>query len=152
MTRASFRIAGIASLLLAVPAHAGQADVSSGNTYGSASIQTASSLKKAKPNSGPRVMAYQQRAPEEKVKCLAPVRVVGSQFVTEHGAEESAQKSWMEAVRFDSGEQFMSLDNARDYSRRCARSSVGEIAGQTFYRCEVIAKPCRPLLVLGREK
>lgn len=108
--------------------------------------------KSTKTKPGPRVMAFEQRSEEPKAKCLEAVRVVGSQFLTEHGAEESAQKAWMEAVRYESGEQFMTLDNAQEYSRRCSRSSVGEIAGQIFFRCEVIAKPCRPSLVQGREK
>ena len=145
---------GIACSLLALPAQA-ESDIFSSvaSSHNRANVRTASSAhKKTKPKSATRVMAYEKRSEQPQVKCLEPVRVIGSQFVTEQGAEESAQKAWMEAVRYDSGEQYMMLDNAQGYSHRCSRSSIGEIAGQVFYRCEVIAKPCRPLLVLGRDK
>jgi hypothetical protein len=76
--------------------------------------------------------------------CLPTIRVVGSQWVTEKGAEESAQKAWMEKARWLYGESAMDLTAAQDYAKRCSRSSIGEVAGQTQHRCEVEAVPCRP--------
>lgn len=88
-------------------------------------------------------------ATETAVKCLAPVQVVGSQDIREGAAEESAQKAWSEQVRWAHGEAFMDMGNAKDYQRRCSRSSIGEVAGQVFHRCEIIATPCRPGLTQG---
>lgn len=79
-------------------------------------------------------------------KCLDKVHVVGSQWANEDGAEDSAKKAFMEEVRFRSGEAFMDVDHARDYEKRCTRSSIGEVAGAMLFRCEVAARPCRPPL------
>jgi hypothetical protein len=105
-----------------------------------------------KKHSGTRVKAIEQREPEPKKGCLAPVRVVGSQWATEAGAEESAQKAWAEAVRFNAGEAYMDLNNAVGYQKRCGRSSIGEMVGQTLTRCEVDAAPCRPPFTAGASK
>jgi hypothetical protein len=83
-------------------------------------------------------------------RCLDKVRVVGSQWVSVDGAEESARKAWMEQVRWYSGEAFMDVAHARDYEKRCSRSSVGEAVGQTFLRCEIVARPCRPPMSAGK--
>lgn len=88
--------------------------------------------------------------PTRSMQCIERVTVVGSQWATEAGAEESAQKAWMEAVRWSHGEMSMDMKNAEGYARRCSRSSIGEVVGQTFHRCEVTARPCRPAMV-GRE-
>lgn len=88
------------------------------------------------------VMAYVKQ--ETGASCLKPVRAVGSQWATESGAEESAQKSWREEVRFHHGESAADLDKAKEYARRCTKSSIGEVVGQSLYRCEVEAVPCRP--------
>lgn len=85
--------------------------------------------------------------PSGAMHCLKRVTVVGSQWATEAGAEESAQKAWMEAVRWSHGEMSMDMKNAEGYARRCSRSSIGEVVGQTFHRCEVTATPCRPAMV-----
>ena len=76
--------------------------------------------------------------------CLPAIRVVGSQWVTEAGAEDSAKKAWMEKARWLYGESAMDLASAKDYARCCSRSSIGEVAGQMQHRCEVEATPCRP--------
>lgn len=101
---------------------------------------------------GTKVKAIEQREPEPKKACLPPVRVVGSQWATESGAEESAQKAWAEATRFNHGEAYMDLTNAVGYQKRCARSSIGEVVGQTLTRCEVDAAPCRPPFTSGASK
>jgi hypothetical protein len=90
--------------------------------------------------------------PPEDWRCLDTVRVVGSQWVAEEGAEDSAKKAFMEEVRWRHGESFMSIDNARDYEKRCSRSSVGEAVGQTLVRCEIAARPCRPPMKIGTGK
>ncbi len=102
----------------------------------------------------PEVRAYVRREPvvpgfPVKV-CHAPVRVVGSQWATDAGAEESAQKAWAERVRWEFGEAAMDLNAAQGYQRRCSRSSIGETLGQTLHRCEVSASPCRPAFEDGK--
>lgn len=79
--------------------------------------------------------------------CLDKVHVVGSQWIGEQGAEDSAKKAFMEEVRYRYGETFMDVDHARDYEHRCTRSSVGKVAGQIYYRCEVAARPCKAPMV-----
>lgn len=108
------------------------------------SASTAHASSPAKKHPGTKVQAIEQRDPEPKKSCLAPVRVVGSQWATEGGAEESAQKAWAETIRFNHGEAYMDLANAIGYQKRCGRSSVGEVVGNTLIRCEVDAAPCRP--------
>lgn len=128
--------------------------------YDAPKVQKASAPKhaakpKPRPKSKPKPYAY--RAPpkdlalasEQITRCLAPVRVVGSQDVRESAAEESAKKAWMERVRFESGEMFQDIGNAQSYAKRCVRSSIGEALGQYFHRCEVEALPCRPGMTEG---
>jgi hypothetical protein len=102
---------------------------------------------------------YRRRAPERDVRyyappsyrddgpdvtdCKAPVRGLGTQYVGEAGALEAAMKDWRERVRYDIGEKWMDAQNALDFQKRCGRTSIGEVAGQVFYRCEIIARPCK---------
>lgn len=83
--------------------------------------------------------------------CLEPVRGVGSQFIGQVGALEAAKKDWMERVRYDHGEKFLDLANARDFDSRCGRTSIGEVAGQVLFRCEVWARPCKAELEENEE-
>lgn len=76
-------------------------------------------------------------------RCASPLTREGDQAASESGAMEQADKAWMQAVRWKYGEQFMDITNADDVSHSCGRSSIGSVAGQTFHRCEVTAKPCR---------
>lgn len=109
----------------------------------------ARAAKKAAPKPDPtRVLAAEYR-PDEVVRCLFPVRVVGSQDLRESAAEDSAKKAWAEHVRWNFGESFMGIENAQDYQKRCSRSSIGEAMGAVLNRCEVSAKPCRPGMVKG---
>jgi hypothetical protein len=82
--------------------------------------------------------------------CYSAIRVVGSQGLSEDAAEQSAQKGWMEQVRWKHGEHAMDIGNARSYVKRCSRSSIGEVLDKTFHRCEVEAKPCRPKFEDGK--
>jgi hypothetical protein len=98
----------------------------------------------------PEVRGYTRRDDanddkQDRIKCYDAIRVVGSQWATEAGAEESAQKAWMERVRWSIGEAAMSITAAEGYEKRCSRSSVGELANQVLHRCEVRARPCRPV-------
>jgi hypothetical protein len=56
---------------------------------------------------------------------------------------QAARKDWMERVRYDHGEQYLDMTNDRDEITRCSRVSIGEIAGQVMYRCEIMARPCQ---------
>lgn len=107
-------------------------------------------VRKAKPAPAEptRVLAAEYRT-EDVTRCLAPVRVVGSQDVREQAAEDSAKKAWAEHVRWAHGEAFQDFQNARDFQKRCSRSSIGEAMGQYFTRCEITASPCRPGMVKG---
>lgn len=99
----------------------------------------------------PEVRLY--RADEKTrrhVQCLDRVTVVGSQWATEAGAEEGARKSWMEQARWALGEVYMSIENAEGYAKRCSRSSIGEVVGQSLHRCEVSARPCRQALAVEK--
>ena len=81
---------------------------------------------------------------EEDVKfCLGPVRGVGTQWLGEDGAMDAATKDWRERVRYDLGEIFVDITHAKDFRKRCGRTSIGETLGQVLFRCEVWARPCK---------
>jgi hypothetical protein len=114
---------------------------------------TKAKAKKSKSKPKP---AYSFRPPPQPVaeapKCYEPITVVGSQWAGEGGAYESAVKAAKEAVRWKIGEMAMDPANWQDVQRRCSMSSVGEIVGQTFHRCEIRLTPCRPGMVNGGAK
>jgi hypothetical protein len=85
------------------------------------------------------------------------VRVVGGEHATMDAAKNAATRQWQSAVRYDHGEKFMDLDNARGMRWRCDRSSTNEsIAGRVgeavggalssgggfLKRCVISARPC----------
>jgi hypothetical protein len=76
--------------------------------------------------------------------CLDKVRGLGTQWIGTEGALEAAKKDWMERVRYDHGESYIDMTNARDFESRCGRVSIGEVVGQVTYRCEIMARPCKP--------
>lgn len=84
---------------------------------------------------------YRER---EDGRCRAPVAVVGDQYATVKGAQEESDKAWAQTIRYMHGERFMSRDHADDVFYECGRSSVGSVVGQVFYRCRIVARPCRP--------
>ncbi len=100
---------------------------------------------------GPKVMAYEKRADdrdrdgkdERGGKCVDKVRGLGTQWIGTQGALDAAKKDWMERVRYDHGESYIDMTNAKDFVSRCGRTSIGEIAGQVTYRCEIYARPCK---------
>jgi hypothetical protein len=75
--------------------------------------------------------------------CLDRVRGLGTQWIGEQGALDAARKDWMERVRYYHGETFLDLSHAADFAKRCGRVSIGEVAGQVLYRCEIEARPCK---------
>ena len=145
----------IAILAMSLPANAQAIDMLP-NYDNAPKVERVSAPAKHKPKRKKPTYAYKPpskpAAPpaiDSVTRCLAPVRVVGSQDVRESAAEESAKKAWMELVRWQSGESFQDIANASDYQRRCSRSSVGEAMGQYFHRCEIVANPCRPGMTEG---
>jgi len=75
--------------------------------------------------------------------CLDRVRGLGTQWIGEQGALDAAKKDWMERVRYYHGETFLDMSHAEDFAKRCGRVSIGEVAGQVLYRCEIEARPCK---------
>jgi len=80
---------------------------------------------------------------ERGFRCLEPVRGVGTEWIGQEGALKAARKDWMERVRYDHGERFIDMTNDREEVTRCSRVSIGEVAGQVMYRCEIMARPCQ---------
>lgn len=107
-----------------------------------------------------RVLGFHKSADDridiDPVVCRPYIAVVGSQFVTKNGAEDSAIKAWQEQVRYEHGERFMNWDGADKQQVRCVRSSVGELGSKAFdmtvkfYRCEVKGRPCMPPFETGK--
>lgn len=98
----------------------------------------------------PQVMAYSKRATDaptgtddDGLQCLGKVRGLGTQWIGTEGALDAAKKDWMERVRYDHGESYIDMTNAKDFESRCGRTSIGEVAGQVTYRCEIQARPCK---------
>ena len=85
--------------------------------------------------------------------CLDRVRGLGTQWIGEQGALDGAKKDWMERVRYYHGETYVDMSHATDVVKRCGRVSIGEVAGQVLYRCEIEARPCKAgFEVQGGEK
>lgn len=87
---------------------------------------------------------------DHRPSCLSPVRGLGTQWVDENGGRDAAIKDWRERVRYDSGENYSDWKFAQGKLESCNRTSIGNVAGQYFWRCEVWATPCRPELKEGQ--
>ncbi len=90
------------------------------------------------------------------------VRVVGGLHLTKDGAVNDAVRQWQSTVRYDHGERYMDIENARSYRWRCDRAGTNEtlagrvgeaISGGAGFqrRCVVIAVPCRMPLIKGEK-
>jgi hypothetical protein len=98
-----------------------------------------------------KVMAFVKRedgkgdihAERHEFTCAEKVRGLGTQWIGTEGAMDAAKKDWMERVRYDYGESFLDMTNAKDFVSRCGRVSIGETLGQVMYRCEIVARPCK---------
>lgn len=108
-----------------------------------ATAEASATHKKQKPKPQP--------APAE-AQCFERIKVVGSQWVGESGAYDSAVKAAKERIRWEYGEMAIDERNWKNIERRCSQSSVGEIAGQVMHRCEIVLTPCRPLRSTGEGK
>lgn len=86
---------------------------------------------------------------DDDFQCGGKTRGLGTQWIGTEGAMDAAKKDWMERVRYDLGEAFLDLGNAKDFTSRCGRTSIGETMGQVMYRCEIFARPCKGVLVEG---
>ena len=100
-------------------------------------------------DNGTRVYSYVHRERyDEPAGCREMRRAVGDQHLTVDGAKKAANDSWSGTVRFHLGEKFMDLNNARNISYTCSRSSIKEggvtTLGQSLTRCEIEAQPCHP--------
>lgn len=71
--------------------------------------------------------------------CHTRRRVVGEERTSKGRALKNAERAWMGAVRYDHGERFQDLTNAKDIRRNCDPSSVRDGS----VRCVVEATPCR---------
>lgn len=91
----------------------------------------------------PKVIYRTIVKPAATSRCMAPLTREGDQYATQTGAKAEADKAWMQAARWLYGESHMDLHYAESIAYACGRSSVGSVAGQTFMRCEVTARPCR---------
>lgn len=88
------------------------------------------------------------------------VQVVGDAKLNQENALKSAVDQWKKQIRFDHGERFMEIENARHYRWRCNlastnESTVGKI-GEAFVgdaatqkRCTVVAQPCVLPMIRG---
>ena len=86
------------------------------------------------------------------VACVGDrVTGLGTQWIGKQGALDAAKKDWMEHVRYYYGETFLDLDYSAGFKARCSRVSIGEVAGQVTYRCEMRARPCRAEMLDGEE-
>lgn len=74
--------------------------------------------------------------------CQPRLAAVGDQYASENGAQEEANKAWMQTARWQYGERYMAREHAKDAAYECGRSSVGSVVGQVFYRCRLTARPC----------
>lgn len=89
-------------------------------------------------------------------RCKDVRRAVGDQHLTVEGAKKASNDAWAAAVRFHHGEVYLSLENAREITYTCSRSSIKEggvtTLGQTLTRCELEAIPCRAPRLRGDEE
>ena len=83
--------------------------------------------------------------------CIAAVTTVGDEARTKEAAELQARQHWMKQVRFDHGEKYLELGNARDVFFQCSRSDfpitggkIGAVADAVTHswRCKIRAIPC----------
>jgi hypothetical protein len=88
---------------------------------------------------------------DEYANCGPVIRGLGTQWIGTEGALEAAKKDWMERTRYDLGEAYLDLTNAKDFVSRCGRVSVGETMGQVMYRCDIRATPCKPKFTEGQQ-
>ena len=109
-------------------------------------LATNASVAREKHRSKPQHEIIRLRAarwPREESRLSRSRARSWTQWIGEQGALDAAKKDWMERVRYYHGETFLDLSHAADFAKRCGRVSIGEVAGQVLYRCEIEARPCK---------
>jgi hypothetical protein len=87
--------------------------------------------------------------------CQPRRRVVGIERTTYRNAKKEAEDAWMSAVRYDHGERFQNLENAKDVRYNCDPStpvSPAAFVKKTYVRCAVEGTPCRAQTGAAEEK
>lgn len=87
------------------------------------------------PGSGERI--------DHGLACHARRRVVGEERPSRAKAQRAADNAWMGAVRYDHGERYQDINNAKDIRHNCDPSSTTTILKRVFFRCVLEATPCR---------
>ena len=80
------------------------------------------------------------------IVCQPRRRVVGIEETSRRKAQKSADDAWMGAVRYDHGERYQDITNAKDVRHNCDPStpvSPALIVKKVYFRCAVEATPCR---------
>ena len=91
-----------------------------------------------------RVMAYRH---DQRWRYVRPgVRSegrVGEERPSRADAQRAAENAWMGSVRYDFGERYQDINQAKDVRHNCDPSSVSAILKTPHFRCAVEATPCR---------
>jgi hypothetical protein len=75
--------------------------------------------------------------------CHARRRVVGEERSSRADAQRAAENAWMGSVRYDHGERYQDINQAKDLRHNCDPSSVSAVLKTPHFRCAVEATPCR---------
>jgi len=75
--------------------------------------------------------------------CHARRRVVGEERPSRADAQRAAENAWMGSVRYEHGERYQDINQAKDVRHNCDPSSVSAILKTPHFRCAVEATPCR---------
>lgn len=75
--------------------------------------------------------------------CHARRRVVGEERASRADAQRAAENAWMGSVRYDHGERYQDINQAKDVRNNCDPSSVSAVLKTPHFRCAVEATPCR---------
>lgn len=90
--------------------------------------------------------------------CHARRRVIGEERSSTKSAKRAAENAWMASVRYDHGERYQDINNAKDVRQNCdissnVRPGLGaKIFNRPFFRCVVEATPCRAPLGSAGER
>ena len=87
------------------------------------------------PGSGERI--------DHGLACHARRRVVGEERPSRAKAQRAADNAWMGAVRYDHGERYQDINNAKDIRHNCDPSSTTTVLKRVYFRCVLEATPCR---------
>jgi hypothetical protein len=80
---------------------------------------------------------------DSSVLCHSRRRVVGEERASRADAQRAAENAWMGSVRYDHGERYQDINQAKDVRHNCDPSSVSAVLKTPHFRCAVEATPCR---------